>query len=518
MRSRWFILATLCLATFAINVDTTIVNVALPSLVRELKASNGQLQWIVDAYNLAFAALVLAAGSLSDRYGRRGALLLGLAIFGLASLAGAAAESPGQLILVRAVMGVGAATIFPATLSILSNVFTNRAARAKAIGIWGATTGIAVALGPITGGWLLERYWWGSIFLAMVPIAAVAAILTAVIVPTSKDPATPRLDWGGLMLSTAGLGTLVYTIIEAPQHGWMSARSLLGFVLAGLLLAALVGWERRTREPMIDVRLFANVRFSAASGSVTFAFFALAGFIFVITQYFQFLKAYGPLETGLRMLPVAGAIAAGSLVGTRLAIRIGTKLVVTTGLIMLGSAFLWISTASTATPYSEIIGQMVILGGGLGLTSAPATESIMDVVPKEKAGVGSAVNDATRELGATLGVAVIGSVFASMYSRTLDANATVASLPVDVQDSARQSVGGAFIAAEHIAVAGDQGVGAQLVHAATSAFFDGFQAGCLVAGGLAFVGAAMVAMVLPRTVRRTADPGRLTEAAVDEAG
>jgi EmrB/QacA subfamily drug resistance transporter len=473
MRSRWFVLATLCLATFTINVDTTIVNVALPSLVRELRAGNGQLQWVVDAYNLAFAALVLAAGSLSDRYGRRGALLLGLGIFGLASLAGAAADSSDQLIMARAVMGVGAATIFPATLSILSNVFTDRATRAKAIGIWGATTGVGVALGPITGGWLLERFWWGSVFLAMVPLAAAAAILTAIIVPTSRDPATPRLDIGGLVLSTAGLGALVYTIIEAPQHGWASTHSLLGFVVAALLLAGLVGWERRVAEPMIDVRLFANLRFSAASGSVTVAFFALAGFIFVITQYFQFLRAYGPLETGLRMLPVAGAIAAGSLVGTKLAVRAGTKSVVTGGLVLLGSAFLWISTASAATPYSEIIGQMVLLGAGLGLTSAPATESIMDVVPKEKAGVGSAVNDATRELGATLGVAVIGSVFASLYTRTLDSNPAVSALPAEVHASARQSIGSALIAAQRMAVVDDHGAGAQLVHAATSAFFAG---------------------------------------------
>jgi EmrB/QacA subfamily drug resistance transporter len=517
MRSRWFILATLCLSTFTINVDTTIVNVALPSLVRELKASNGQLQWIVDAYNLAFAALVLAAGSLSDRYGRRGALLLGLGIFGLASLAGAAAQSPDQLTLARAVMGVGAATIFPATLSILSNVFTVRSARAKAIGIWGATTGVGVALGPITGGWLLERFWWGSVFLAMVPLAAAAAVLTAFIVPTSKDPATPRLDWGGLLLSTAGLGALVYTIIEAPQHGWVSAKSLLGFAGAALLLAALVGWERRVREPMIDVGLFANLRFSAASGSVTVAFFALAGFIFVLTQYFQFLKAYGPLETGVRMLPVAATIAVGSLVGTRLAIRIGTKAVVTAGLVLLGSAFLWISTASSVTPYVEIVGQMVLLGTGLGLTSAPATESIMDVVPKEKAGVGSAVNDATREFGATLGVAVIGSVLASFYTRSLDSGATVSALPADVHASARQSIGAALIAANRVASIDDQGASAQLVRAATAAFFDGFQAACLVARGLAFVGAVLAAVLLPGTARHPARRSRLAEAGADES-
>ncbi|HEY2985353.1 MAG TPA: MFS transporter [Jatrophihabitantaceae bacterium] len=271
-----------------------------------------------------------------------------------------------------------------------------------------------------------------------------------------------------------------------------------------------------TSAEKIDVRLFASLRFSAASGSVTVAFFALAGFIFVITQYFQFLRAYGPLGTGLRMLPVAAAIAAGSLVGTKLAVRAGTKSVVTAGLVLLGSAFLWISTASTATPDCEIIGQMVMLGAGLGLTSAPATESIMDVVPKEKAGVGSAVNDATRELGATLGVAVIGSVFASLYTRTLDSNPAVSALPAEVHASARQSIGSALIAAQHMAVVDDQGAGAQLVHAAGSAFFAGLQAACLVAGALAFAGAAVVAVILPGATRRTASQPRLVEAAADE--
>jgi EmrB/QacA subfamily drug resistance transporter len=497
MRARWLVLAVLCLATFTITVDTTIVNVALPALVRELGAATRELQWIVDAYNLAFAALVLAAGSLSDRYGRRGALLLGLGVFGLASLAGAVADSPGQLIAARAAMGVGAATIFPATLSILSNVFTDRAGRAKAIGIWGATTGLGVALGPITGGWLLERYWWGSVFAAMVPLAILGIALTLPIVPTSKDPATPRLDRLGLLLSTAAIGALVYTVIEAPEQGWASTRTLVGFAAAALLLAAFAGWERRVREPMIDLRLFADLRFSAASGAVTVAFFALSGFIFLITQYFQFLNGYSPLETGVRMLPVAGAIAVTSVVGTRLAVHAGTKVVVAAGLVLFSAAFLWISSASTATSYVEVVGQMVLLGSGLGLTSAPATEAIMGVVPKEKAGVGSAVNDATRQLGGTLGVAVIGSLFASLYSHALDASAAVAALPAEVQATAKESVGAALIAAEEIAGQAGAGPAGQLADAAQAAFFNGFAAGCLLAAAVAAAGAAIVAVALP---------------------
>jgi EmrB/QacA subfamily drug resistance transporter len=488
------ILLTLCLAVFAINLDTTIVNVALPTLVRDLNASTRELQWIVDAYSLVFAALVLAAGSISDRVGRKSALLTGLAIFGVGSAIGSQCTSPGQLIAVRALIGLGAAVIFPTTLSIISNVFTGRAERAKAIGVWGAMTGIGVAAGPICGGWLLEHFWWGSVFLALVPVAAIVAALVAWNVPTSRDPHAPRLDVGGLVLSTAAIGTLVYTIIEAPDAGWAAARSIGGFAAAAALLAVFVWWERRRLMPMLDVRLFENLRFSAASGSVTVAFFALFGFIFMVTQYFQFLKAYSPLETGIRMLPVAASLAAAAIIGTRLAVNIGNKAVVSTGLGSIAVAFLWVSTASAATPYLEIAGQMILLGAGLGLTSAPATEAIMGVVPKEKAGIGSAMNDATRELGGTLGVAVIGSVFASLYTARL---ALPAALPAQAAQAARESVGAAFIAANKVAAAGLGPLAAQLKSTASAAFFDGFAAGCLVAAGVAAVGAIAAAVLLP---------------------
>src|SRR4051794_32761221 len=419
MRSKPLILTSLLLASFAINLDTTIVNVALPSLVRELHASTSELQWIVDAYSLVFAALLLAAGSTSDRFGRKGMLLAGLAVFGLASVAGGLTNTPGQLIVARCVMGLGAAMVFPATLSMISNVFVERAERARAIGLWGASAGVAIALGPIVGGWLLEHFSWTSIFFAMAPVAALAAVLVARTVPTSRDPHAPKADRPGLVLSTAAMALLIYTIIEAPDHGWSSARSVSGFVLAAVLLGAFVAWERRTPEPLLDIGLFRNLRFTAASGSITIAFFALAGFIFLITQYFQFFKGYSPLSTGVHMLPVAASVGVMSVLGTRLAVRFGTKLVVATGLTFLAGFFAWVSTASSSTSYLVIAAQMILGGSGMGLTSAPATEAIMGVVPRAKAGVGSAVNDATRLLGATLGVAVIGSVYASLYASEL---------------------------------------------------------------------------------------------------
>ena len=485
------VLAVMCLAVFTVNVDTTIVNVTLPTLVAELGATTRDLQWIVDSYLLVFAALVLAFGSLSDRYGRRAVLVLGLAVFGVGNTLAAFTDTPRELIAARAFTGIGAAAVFPTTLSILTQVFRERAARARAIGLWGASTGLAVAFGPITGGALLEQFWWGSTFLVKLPVALVASALVVLLVPDSRDPEAPRIDVPGLVLSALGLGVLVYTIIEAPGHGWGSSRTLLGFAAAAALFAAFVRHERRTTQPMLDLRLFADRRFTAAALSITVSFFALFGFIFLITQYFQFLRGYSPLETGVRILPVALCVAIGSIAGTLLVVRLGNKAVVTTGLLLLSVAYAWVSTASGATSYLEIAGQMVFLGLGMGLTSAPATESIMGAVETDKAGIGSAVNDATREVGGTLGVAVIGSVFASLYSSQV--RALPEDVPAEVARTAQESVGAAFTLADQLP-AGP----AELVRAAAEqGFFDGLAAGCLVASGVALAGAAVAALALP---------------------
>jgi EmrB/QacA subfamily drug resistance transporter len=494
------------LAAFAINVDTTIVNVALPTLVRELHATTSQLQWIVDAYNLVFAALVLAAGSVSDRVGRKGMLLTGLGIFALASVAGGLSSSPEALIVARCFMGLGAAVIFPATLSLIANVFVERRERARAIGLWGATAGLGVAFGPITGGFLLEHFNWPSIFFALAPVAGVTAALTAVTVPTSRDPQAPRADVPGLALSSGAMALLIFTIIEAPGNGWGSARTVAGFAASVVLLGSFVAWERRAREPMIDLALFRNLRFTAASGSVTIAFFSLSGFIFLVTQYFQFLKGYSPLSTGVRLLPVAASIAVTSVVGTRLAVRFGTKPVVVGGLLSLAAGLAWTASASTSTSYLEIVGQMVLLGSGIGLTSAPATEAIMGVVPKEKAGIGSAVNDASRVLGATLGVAVIGSVYASLYSSRLSARLPSA-LPATLARAAHDSVGAALTIAERLARTPLSGLSAAVHDAASGAFFHGFGAGVLVAAAVTVAGAAIAGLLLPAQPAAAEQPG-----------
>jgi predicted MFS family arabinose efflux permease len=386
--------------------------------------------------------------------------------------------------------------VFPSTLSLISNVFSERRERALAIGLWGAITGAAIALGPIVGGWLLQVSGWRSIFFAMAPIAAVAGMLVAAYVPTSRDPRAARTDRAGFALSTAMVGVLVYTIIEAPNHGWASTRTIGGFALSAVLAAVFVAWERHTDEPMLDLSLFANPRFTAASASVAISFFALSGFIFLVTQYFQFLKGYGPLSTGIRLLPVAICVAISSILGARLAVRLGTKLVVASGLFSMAAFYLWVTTASTTTSYATIAAQMVVGGTGLGLTSAPATEAIMGVVPKAKAGVGSAVNDATRLLGGTLGVAVIGSVYASLYASRLT-NALPTGLPATVARSAHASVGAALTATGKLLHAGHPALAATVHDAASSAFFHGFHAANFVSGGVAAAGAVMALALLP---------------------
>ncbi len=501
------ILAAVCLAAFAINIDTTIVNVALPSLTRQLGAGTRDLQWIVDGYNLSFAALVLAAGSLGDRFGRRPALLAGLLGFAAASAAGALCSSPGQLIAARFAMGACAALIFPTTLAVISNTFRERGERAKAVGVWGAVTGLGVATGPVTGGLLLSFSGWPSVFVALVPVSLLAALVVYRVVPESRDPTTPPLDRAGLLTATATIGALVYTIIEAPGRGWSSPASLLGFAAALLFGVVFVRVEQAREHPMLDVSLFRERAFSAASGAVTVSFFALFGFIFLITQYFQFIRGYGTLSTGARILPVALSIGAASVLGARLVSRLGTRAIVSSGLLLFGAAFLWISQAGTTTSYSIVVVQMLLMGTGLGLTSAPATESILSVLSPAKAGVGSAVNDATREAGGTLGVAIIGSVYASLYSSHL-AHAARAYLPTGALRAAKESVGAGLSIAAHAPGAAR----GPLLDAVQSSFMSGLHTGCIVAAGVCAIG-AIGAIALPGRQRGKQLHGSLAQSA-----
>ncbi len=498
-RRRWAILAVLCLSVFLAVVDNTIVNVALPTISRRLHASTSELQWIVDAYSLVFASLLLVGGSLGDRYGRKGALQLGLVAFaGFSAFAGLSG-SIGVLIVARCLMGLAAAVIFPATLAILTNTFTDAKERGAAVGIWTAITGLAVALGPVTGGLLLQRFSWGSVFFVSVPIAAVALALGAWLVPTSRDPSAPRLDLVGFVLSIAGVGAVVYTTIEAPAHGWLAAVTLAGYGAGIALLVSFAVWERRVAEPMLDVALFSNIRFSAASFSITVAFFGLFGFIFLITQYFQLVHGYSPLSAGLHTLPFALGVGTASPLAPILASRLGTKIIVPAGLLLMSAGFLIASTLSPDTAYfGPVILSMVLMAIGLGLVTAPSTDAILAVLPPAKAGVGSAVNDVTRELGGTFGVAVVGAVFSSVYGPRL-VSLLHGLLPGRALTIAKRSPAAALQIARHAPADAHT----PIIHAANQAFVDGLSRGSLVCAAVVALGAMFAFLVLPRRLPRT---------------
>lgn len=490
---RWWILGVLCLSLLVIIVDNSILNVAIPTLVRDLGATNSQLQWMVDSYTLVFAGLLLTAGSLGDRFGRLGALQAGMAIFGLGSLASAVIDTPNQLIGTRALMGIGGALIMPATLSIITNVFPPEE-RGKAIGMWAAIAGVATALGPISGGFLIEHYYWGSIFLVNLPIVAISLVAGRAIIPTSKDPSKPKLDPVGAVLSIVGLVALVYGIIQAPEHGWTSGATITAFVVGVGVLAAFGVWEGRTDSPMLDTSFFRNPRFTAASVGIMLLFFAMFGSIFLQTQYLQFVMGYTALEAGIRLLPMAMTMMVIAPNSAKLAERFGTKVVVGSGLTLAGLALALMAGLPDhdISYWGDVAWRLVIMAIGMGLTMAPATESIMGSLPREKAGVGSAMNDTTRQVGGALGVAIVGSVMSSVYGHRVGDAFEGAGVPKPVADIARDGLGQALEVARHLG-----GGSSRLVLEAQEAFVAGLHRGVLVAAGTALLGGIIAFVSLP---------------------
>jgi EmrB/QacA subfamily drug resistance transporter len=497
-RRRWLTLVVLNLSLMVIGVDNTILNVALPTLVRDIHASTSDLQWLVDSYVLVFAGLLLTAGSLGDRFGRRGALTVGLAVFGSASAAAAFSSSVSELIAFRALMGAGAALIMPSTLSILTNVFTDPTERARAIGVWAGVSGVGIGLGPIVGGALLEHFWWGSVFLVNVPIAGSAIVLGRFLVPTSKDPSAPRLDPIGALLSMVGLSALLWAIIEAPTRGWGAPGTLGGFVVAAAVLGTFGWWELHNRQPMLDLSFFRNPRFTVASFSITLAFFAVNGALFLLTQMLQFVMRYGALAAGLRLAPLAIAVLVVAPLSPRLVERFGSKRMVAIGLTIASLSLVVLSTIGAHSGYVPVLIGLVAMAAGMSLSIAPATESIMGSVPREKAGVGSAVNDTTRQVGSALGVAVLGSILASAYRGRIASAVAAAGLTGHRLDSARQSVGGALASAAALG----HDAGAALTRAADTAFVHGLHLSLLVAAVACFGGALLALSFLPARARR----------------
>jgi EmrB/QacA subfamily drug resistance transporter len=488
---RWRILGVLVLALLVTSIDHTIINVALPGMVRDLDATAAQLQWIVAAYTVVFAGLLLTAGSLGDRFGRRHALIAGVVTFTAGSVLSALATSSNALILGRAVMGIGGALIMPTTLSILVNAFGDPRERARAIATWTAVAGAGIALGPIVGGYLMRSYSWSAVFWINVPLLAVALIGTLHVVPESRDPHAGRLDPVGALLSTVAIGTLVYALIDAPERGWTSRPTLMTFMAAVMAGVMFVRWELRRDEPMLDMRLFANRSFSSGSIALAMLFFAMAGTVFLQAQYLQFVLGYTPLVAGAALVPAAAGMVFGTGVGTHLAAQLGGRIAVVAGIATAGSGVAVQAAFIDGTSYVPTGTGLLLFGLGAGIAMPAATDLIMATLPPERAGVGSAVNDTVRELGGALGVAVIGSIAASTYASNLQGQ--LDGVPSEVQAVATDNIGAALEVSSHLGTHG-----AELATAAREAFTTSMSSSLWVGVALAAVAAVVAWARLPK--------------------
>ena len=497
-RRRWLTLVVLCLSLIVIVVDNSILNVALPTLSKSeaqggLGAQASDLQWIVDSYVLVFAGLLLTAGALGDRFGRYRALAGGLAVFGVGSALAAFSSSANALIGFRALMGVGAAFIMPATLSIVSNVFRDPKERGRAIGVWAGVSALGLALGPVTGGFLLEHFWWGSVLLVNVPVVIAGLIGGYLLIPDSSDPGAPRVDVPGALLSMSGLAILLWGLIEGPTKGWVSGQVLGAFIVGVVLLGAFLVWERTTDAPMLDVGFFRRPRFSAASGAITFTFMALMGTIFVLTQYLQSVHGFSPVKAGAVLIPMSLVMAVLAPISARVVERIGSKLVLGFGLVTVSAGLASMSLFTVGTSTWLIILSTMLMAAGMANVMAPATESIMGSLPREKAGVGSAVNDTTRQVGGAIGVALIGSLLASRYGGHVDSGLAGSGLSSRVLDR----IGGNVQAG--ITAGSDTGgaLGARIIDVAQHSFMSGMHLSVLVGAGITLMAAMGVFLWLP---------------------
>ena len=479
---RWKTLAVLSLSLLIIGLDNTVLNVALPTLQTHFSASGSTLQGIVDAYLLSFAGVLLTMGTLGDRFGRKRALQSGLVLFGVASVLAAFASNADQLIVLRAVMGIGGAMIMPATLSVIMDIFP-REERGKAIGIWSAIAGVGIGLGPFVGGLLLEFSSWSSVFWLNVPIVGVALVAGLVLVPESRDPKPGAFDLPGAALSIATLVTLVYAIIEATPRGWTDPVVLASFAAAALFGVAFVAWERRVASPMLPLRFFSNPSFTVASLAVGLVFFAMMGSVFAFTQFLQFAHGFSALEAGAAMLPLALGLVIGAGASNHLVGKVGRSRVIAGGLFgvaaVLSTSLAW--TPDMAAPLLALVS--FGLAVSMGATMAPATDSVMSAVPEAKAGVGSAMSDVTRQVGGALGVAVIGSIIGSAYSGDM----------LGAPAGADESVGAAHAIAQQ--VGGE--AGQQLADTAGRAFTEALGMGLTAAAAVALAGAVLVLLRLP---------------------
>ena len=498
--SRWSVLAILSFALALISLDNTIVNVALPSLQEELGATTTQLQWIVDAYSVLFAGTLLLAGSLGDRFGRKRVLVIGLVIFGAGSLAAGAAANADALIACRAVMGIGGAFIMPSTLSILVQTFTVPRQRAQAIGIWAAVAGVGVAIGPIAGGALLEHFTWHAVFLVNPPLVVVALILTLRLIPESLDETRPLLDLRGAALVSVGLIALVTLIVELPDGGF-TPFTLTAGAAAVLLLSLFVWWEKRAPRPLLPMTLFEDRVFTVAVSMVGLAYFALMGALFFLPQFLQLVQGLTPLQSGIGMLPGAGGLLLASLLSPRLAERVGTRRTVVTGVLLVAAGMVAMSLVEPMTNYPYVGLALGLTGIGMGLTLPQATNAVLSRVPKERSGMGAAVNDAVAELGGSFGVAVLGGVLAFFYRDRIDdviASAGDAPAPPEALDAIRESLASATVLIEQLPV----DIARPAREVVGEAFVSGMGWALSVGAVVALVGALLAWRFFPRHMER----------------
>ncbi len=484
---RWFLLGIMCLSLVMVVMAVSGLNVAIPTMQENLGATATDLQWIVDSYAIVFAGLLLTAGAIGDRFGRKRALQGGLIVFALGSLIGTLADDVEVVISSRTVMGIGAAFIMPATLSIVAAVFPPEE-RTKAIAVWAGFAGAGAALGPLVVGflltewWMFPAYWWGSAFLVNVVTASVVFVAVTIYSPRSKDTESTPLDPFGAVFSIVGLAALLYGIIEGPVKGWSSPEVVTAFVIAAVALVGFVLWELRQEHPMLPMSYFRNRGFQIGTGVITFAFLIMFGFFFLMTQFLQFVRGYSPLDAGVATLPMAFALVIVSPRSAALGERIGPANVMTGGFVFLVAGLAVISTVDAATAYLVIAIGLVLLGIGMGITVAPATGSIMSTVPLNKAGVGSAVNDTTREVGGALGIAALGSLANASYRNEID-ESVLDALPPEAADIVGESIGGAVA----VAARAPAPVGDALLAEAGTAFTSAFQLSLTLAASLAAV-------------------------------
>jgi EmrB/QacA subfamily drug resistance transporter len=466
-----------CLSVLVITVDNLIVNVALPTLVRELDASTSELQWIVDAYILVFAGLLLVGGSLGDRFGRALVLRVGLVVFGIASACAAFSTDATALVMARGVMGVGAAFIMPTSVAVVTNVFTDPRARGRALGVWSAVGGLGVALGPIVGGLLLSQFWWGSVFLVNVPIVVVAVVVGWWVIPESRNPEASRFDPLGVVLSVVSVSAIVWATIQAPSQGWLSVATIGSFAAAFSLLGGFVIWELRCAHPMLELAFFRRPRFSVATLTSGVGGFAFAGTLFALTQFLQFVLGYSPLAAGVRLVPLAVALMVAAPLGSRLAEEVGTKRAVALGLAVFSAGLVVLATVDEQrSSYVAVLIGMVAIGAGFGAMSPPNTDAVMGSVPRAKAGVASGTLSTTRQVSNAIGVAVIGSILVSGYHAELASRTSALDVSRADVATARTSLGAA------LSVAKDVGgrAGDALGDAARAAFIHGMRLGLVV--------------------------------------